>query len=551
MLIVGAGLAGLRAAIAASDAGADVAVITKVHPVRSHTCCAQGGINGALGDDDSWEAHMFDTVKGADYLGDQDAIEIMTREAPRDLIALEHMGCPFSRNENGTIAQRPFGGAGYPRTAYAADISGFVILHTLYEQCLKRGIKVYEEWFLTRLAMNDDRAAGVVAIDIRDGRLHELGAKAVIFATGPTSRVYEGSSNSVDCTGDGTAIAFRAGLPLMDLEFVQFHPTGLRNGVLVTEGCRGEGGILVNADGERFMARYAPNKMELASRDVVSRAEAEELAAGRGVDGFILLDLRPIGAEKIRTRLLQVRELSMDIAGVDPCDEPIPVRPTPHYFMGGIKVDVDGRCPLSENFFAAGECSCISVHGANRLGGNSLLDGLLFGRRAGEAAAAWAAAHAAAAFPPAALHDVQGEIGALLERTGGERHAALRRELQQLMLRDVGIYREHDALQEAVTRIGALKERYSRVVVSNKGRVFNTDLLQTLETGHLLDVAECIAVGALNRTESRGSHARRDYPERDDEVWLRHSVFTHTGDGPACDYAPVAITRFQPEERSY
>ncbi len=551
MLIVGAGLAGLRAAIAASDAGADVALITKVHPVRSHTCCAQGGINGALGDDDSWEAHMFDTVKGADYLGDQDAIEIMTREAPRDLIALEHMGCPFSRNENGTIAQRPFGGAGYPRTAYAADISGFVILHTLYEQCLKRGIKVYEEWFLTRLAMNDDRAAGVVAIDIRDGRLHELGAKAVIFATGPTSRVYEGSSNSVDCTGDGTAIAFRAGLPLMDLEFVQFHPTGLRNGVLVTEGCRGEGGILVNADGERFMARYAPNKMELASRDVVSRAEAEELAAGRGVDGFILLDLRPIGAEKIRTRLLQVRELSMDIAGVDPCDEPIPVRPTPHYFMGGIKVDVDGRCPLSENFFAAGECSCISVHGANRLGGNSLLDGLLFGRRAGEAAAAWAAAHAAAAFPPAALHDVQGEIGALLERTGGERHAALRRELQQLMLRDVGIYREHDALQEAVTRIGALKERYSRVVVSNKGRVFNTDLLQTLETGHLLDVAECIAVGALNRTESRGSHARRDYPERDDEVWLRHSVFTHTGDGPACDYAPVAITRFQPEERSY
>ncbi len=304
MLIVGAGLAGLRAAIAAADAGADVALITKVHPVRSHTCCAQGGINGALGDDDSWEAHMFDTVKGADYLGDQDAIEIMTREAPHDLIELEHMGCPFSRNDDGTIAQRPFGGAGYPRTAYAADISGFVILHTLYEQCLKRGIKVYEEWFLAHLALSDDRAAGVVAIDIRDGRLHELGARAVIFATGPTSRVYEGSSNSVDCTGDGTAIAFRAGLPLMDLEFVQFHPTGLRNGVLVTEGCRGEGAILVNADGERFMARYAPNKMELASRDVVSRAEAEELAAGRGVDGFILLDLRPIGAEKIRTRLL-------------------------------------------------------------------------------------------------------------------------------------------------------------------------------------------------------------------------------------------------------
>ena len=551
MLIVGAGLAGLRAAIAASDAGADVALLSKVHPVRSHTCCAQGGINGALGDEDSWEAHMFDTVKGSDYLGDQDAIEVMTREAPRDLIALEHMGCPFSRNDDGTIAQRPFGGAGFPRTAYAADISGFVILHTLYEQCLKRGIKVYEEWFLTRLVVNDEHAAGIVAIDIRDGRLHELGARAVIFATGPTSRVYEGSSNSVDCTGDGTALAYRAGLPLMDLEFVQFHPTGLRNGVLVTEGCRGEGAILVNSDGERFMARYAPNKMELASRDVVSRAEAEELAAGRGVDGFILLDLRPIGPEKIRTRLLQVRELSMDIAGVDPCDEPIPVRPTPHYFMGGIKVDVDGRSPRVANFFAAGECSCVSVHGANRLGGNSLLDGLLFGRRAGEAAAAWAAAHAAAAFPPAALRDVQGEMSELLERSDGERQAPLRRELQGLMLRDVGIYRGRAELQAAVAQIGLLKERYARVRVHDKGRHFNTDLLQTLETGHLLDIAECIALGALNREESRGSHARRDFPERDDATWLRHSVFTRSDDGPACSFAPVSITRFQPESRSY
>jgi succinate dehydrogenase/fumarate reductase flavoprotein subunit len=551
VLIVGAGLAGMRAAIAAADAGVDVALITKVHPVRSHTCCAQGGINGALADDDSWEAHMFDTVKGSDYLGDQDAIEVMTREAPRDLITLEHMGCPFSRNDNGTIAQRPFGGAGFPRTAYAADISGFVILHTLYEQCLKRGVKVYEEWFLTKLVLNDDAAVGVVAIEIANGRLHELGAKAVVFATGPTSRVYESSSNSVDCTGDGTAVAFRAGLQLMDLEFVQFHPTGLRNGVLVTEGCRGEGGILVNSEGERFMVNYAPNKMELASRDVVSRAEAEELAAGRGVDGFILLDLRPIGPEKIKTRLLQVRELSMDIAGVDPCEEPIPVRPTPHYFMGGIKVDVDGRSPQVANFFAAGECSCISVHGANRLGGNSLLDGVLFGRRAGEAAAAWAQAHAAAAFPPAALHDVQAQIKELVDRGDGERQAVLRHELQRLMLRDVGIYRERGSLQEAVTSIRALKERYGRVAVHDKGRLFNTDVLQTLETGHLLDVAECIAVGALNREESRGSHARRDFPGRDDEAWLRHSTFTFGAEGPVCDYAPVTITRFQPEARSY
>jgi len=552
VLIVGAGLAGMRAAIAAHDTGADVGVITKVHPVRSHTCCAQGGINGALGDDDSWEAHMFDTVKGADYLADQDAVEIMAREAPRDLIALEHMGCPFSRNDDGSIAQRPFGGAGFPRTAYAADISGFVILHTLYEQCLKRGIRFYEEWFLLDLALNDDRAAGVIAIEITSGKLHEMPARAVVFCTGPTSRVYEPSSNSVDCTGDGTAVAYRAGLPLMDMEFVQFHPTGLRNGVLVTEGCRGEGGILVNSEGERFMKKYAPNKMELASRDVVSRAEAEELAAGRGVDGFILLDLRPIGVEKIKTRLLQVRELSIDIAGVDPCEAPIPIRPTPHYFMGGIKADVDGRSPQVSNFFAAGEVSCISVHGANRLGGNSLLDGLLFGRRAGEAAAETAKQSSAAApWPAGARERAEGQIAELVERPDGERHAAIRKELQVMMFRDVGIWRDAAGLTAALVAIAALKERYAKVVVHDKGRLFNTDLLQTIETGNLLDVAECIAVGALNRTESRGSHARRDHPERDDQAWLRHSLYRWSPDGPLCEYQPVSITRFQPEERTY
>ena len=554
VLIVGAGLAGLRAAIAATDAGVDVGVLTKVHPVRSHTCCAQGGINAALGDDDSWEAHMFDTVKGSDYLGDQDAIEVMTKDAPRDVIALEHMGCPFSRLENGRIAQRPFGGAGFPRTAYAADISGFVILHTLYEQCLQRGVKFYEEWFVTRLVLSPEgKAAGVLGIDIRNGRLHAVRAKAVICATGPSSRVYEGSSNSVDCTGDGAAIAYRAGLPLMDVEFVQFHPTGLRNGVPVTEAARGEGGVLVNAEGDRFMKKYAPDKMEMASRDVVSRAEAQEIAAGRGFPGgFIHLDLRPIGAERIKQSLFQVRELSMEIAGVDPCEEPIPIRPTPHYFMGGVKVDVHGASPACEGFFAAGEVSCISVHGANRLGGNSLLDGVVFGRRAGEAAAVYSRGLARAPeFPQWALPHAEDEIKTLVDRDEGERHAGIRKELQALMLAKAGIYRSRESLSEALDGVKALKERYGRVRVDDKGRLFNTDLPQTLETGHLLDLAECICAGAMAREESRGSHARSDFPERDDGEWLKHSVYTWTADGPRVDYTPVTITRFQPEERSY
>jgi succinate dehydrogenase / fumarate reductase flavoprotein subunit len=361
VLIVGAGLAGMRAAIAAHDAGADVALVSKVHPVRSHTCCAQGGVNAAMGDDDSWEAHTFDTVKGSDYLGDQDAIEIMCKAAPADIRAVEHMGCPFSRFESGRIAQRPFGGAGFPRTAYSADISGFVLLHTMYEQVLRRSIRMYQEWYVSRLVVVDGVCRGVVAFDLLTGETQAMAAKAVVLATGPASRIYQNSSNSVDCTGDGMGMAYRAGVPLLDMEFVQFHPTGLRNGVLVTEGCRGEGAVLVNSEGERFMAKYAPNKMELASRDVVSRAEATEIAEGRGIDGYIMLDLRPIGIERIKTNLLQVRELSIDIAGVDPCDAPIPIKPTPHYFMGGVKVDAGGRSPAAAGLFAAGEVSCVKI----------------------------------------------------------------------------------------------------------------------------------------------------------------------------------------------
>ena len=555
ILIVGAGLAGMRAAVAAHDAGADVALITKVHPVRSHTCCAQGGINAALGDDDSWEAHMFDTVKGSDYLGDQDAIETMCKAAPRDIREMEHWGCPFSRFPNGTIAQRPFGGAGFPRTAYSADISGFVLLHTMHEQVLKRGIRVYVEWYVTRLVVGDDgRALGVVALDVRTGKPHAISAKATVLATGPASRIYDASSNSVDSTGDGMGMAYRAGLQLQDMEFVQFHPTGLRNGVLVTEGCRGEGAILLNSDDERFMAKYAPNKMELASRDVVSRAEATEIAEGRGIDGFIMLDLRPIGPERIRTNLLQVRELSMDIAGVDPCDEPIPIRPTPHYFMGGVKVDAGCASPAVQGLFAAGEVSCISVHGANRLGGNSLLDAAVFGRRAGESAAAYvesAGSTAPADVPQSAVRDQESEIEALAHHSGGERQATIREDLQKLMTVKAGIWRDRAGLMEAVDGVRALKARYRTVTLSNKSSAFNTDLLQVLETANLLDIAECVAQGALNREESRGSHARTDFPERDDVQWMRHSLFTRGDDGPACSYAPVTVTRFQPEVRSY
>lgn len=550
VLIVGAGLAGMRAAAEAAAAGVDVALVAKVHPVRSHTCCAQGGINAALGDDDSWEAHMFDTVKGSDYLGDQDAIELMCRQAPRDIRALEHLGVPFSRFEDGRIAQRPFGGAGFPRTAYSADISGFVLLHSLYEEIMRLGVTVYEEWYAERLVEAGGRCVGLVAIDLLRGRPTAMSAKAVVLATGPASRCYESSSNSVDCTGDGMGMAYRLGLPLMDMEFVQFHPTGLRNGVLITEGCRGEGGILLNSEGERFMAAYAPSKMELASRDVVSRAEATEIAEGRGIDGFIMLDLRPIGAERIRTNLLQVRELSMEIAGVDPCEAPIPIRPTPHYFMGGVKVDVDTATPLP-GLFAAGEVSCVSVHGANRLGGNSLLDAAVFGRRAGASASAYARDCALVEVPETAVRDTRTRMERLAARHSGERQASIRAELQRLMLADVGIWREEEGLRRAVEGIETLKQRYVSVRLDHSGAVFNTDLVQTLETGNLLDVAHCVALGALNRRESRGSHARTDYPERDDTAWLRHSLFTPGSEGPCCDWSPVTVTRFPPDVRSY
>src|SRR5215212_5425166 len=421
----------MRAAIEAFDEGADVALLSKVHPVRSHSGAAEGGINAALGNasEDDPEKHAFDTVKGSDYLGDQDAIEILCNEAPDDVYQLEHWGAVFSRTDDGRIAQRPFGAAGEPRTAYAADITGHVLVHVLYEQVMKRDLKVYEEFFAWRLVVDDDRCQGVIAWDLLNGGLKAIGAKTVILATGGPGRIYAGTTNAYACTGDGMGMALRVGVALEDMEMMQFHPTTLApTGVLITEGCRGEGAYLLNADGDRFLSRYAPNAMELASRDVISRAEQTEIDEGRGVHGNVLLDLRHLGADKIIERLHGTRELSMVFAGVDPITEPIPVRPGAHYHMGGIDTDVWGRTAL-EGLYAAGECACVSVHGANRLGGNALMETITYGKRAGRHAAEWALTHTTVTVPDSALTDAERDLQVLLDRTEGERPWQIRDEL--------------------------------------------------------------------------------------------------------------------------
>ncbi|MGH2972554.1 MAG: FAD-binding protein, partial [Gaiellaceae bacterium] len=503
VLVIGAGCAGMRAAIEAFDAGSDVAMISKIHPTRSHSGAAEGGINAALGNasEDSPEIHAFDTVKGSDYLGDQDSIEILCDEAPGDVYQLENWGAVFSRTEDGRIAQRPFGAAGAPRTAYAADITGHVLIQVLYEQVVKRNIRVYEEYFAWKLAVDADRCVGVLAWDLIHGGLKALAAKTTIIATGGAGRLYVGTTNAYACTGDGMTMALRVGVALKDMEMMQFHPTTLApTGVLITEGCRGEGAFLLNKDGERFLKRYAPNAMELASRDVISRAEQTEIDEGRGIDGNVMLDLRHLGAAKILERLHGTRELSMVFAGVDPIYEPIPVRPGAHYHMGGVDTDVWGRTSLP-GLYAAGEVACISVHGANRLGGNALMETITFGRRAGADASDVAFRTEDATIPESVVRDAEAELQELLDRRDGERPWKIRDELAETMHQNFGVFRREEQMVEQGEIIAGLRERFERVVVEDKGDVFNNDLTQALELGYLLELAECMVVAGIARKE--------------------------------------------------
>jgi succinate dehydrogenase flavoprotein subunit len=491
-------------------------------------------------------------VKGSDFLADQDAVEVFTREAPVDVVELERMGTVFTRNDDGSIAQRPFGGAGTPRACYIADITGQAILHVLYEQMLKHSVNVYEEWFVLDLIVIDGQCRGVVAIDMRTGQVHTIQAGAVILATGGLGRVYQPTTNSMICTGDGMALAYRAGAPLQDMEMVQFHPTTLKEtGILMTEGCRGEGGYLLNSEGERFMTKYAPQRIELAARDVVSRSEQTEIDEGRGVDGTILLDLRHLGDAKIRERLPQVRQLALDVIGIDPALDPIPVRPGMHYSMGGVKTDIDGASPLP-GLYAAGECASISIHGANRLGGNSLMETVVFGRRAGAAAVDYAKHLKRQPLPEDAGVAAERRLQALIDRAdGGELAGRLRKELGESMKANFGIFRNQADMNAGLEKIAEVRQRYGHVPVRDKGKVFNFDLLGVLEMGFLIDLAAIIGEGASRRLESRGAHSRTDYPERDDANWMQHTVAQLGEGGPIFSYAPVTKTRWEPEKRSY
>jgi succinate dehydrogenase / fumarate reductase flavoprotein subunit len=558
VLIIGAGLAGQRAALAAAETGSSVAIMSKVHPVRSHSVAAAGGINAAISVDDDWRSHAYDTVKGSDFLGDQDAIEVMCSEAPHEVMHLEHIGVTFHRNESGELDLRAFGGASMKRTAYVADITGQAILHVLYEQLMKHHETVdrYEEWFTTSLLQDEDgRCCGVVARDVRSGRMETFHAKNVILACGGAGQVYRPTTNALIVTGDGIAQAYRIGAPLMDMEMVQYHPTTLvENGLLITEGARGEGAVLLNSEGERFMEKYAPNKMELASRDVVSRAEQTEILEGRGVGAEhsgIWLDITKVPRKRTLEALREIVNIGKDFAGVDITREPIMIRPGQHYIMGGVKTDINGATSI-EGLYAAGEVACVSVHGGNRLGANSLLDTLIFGRRAGEHAAARAATMGVPKATDAQLREDVTTIDAIIARPrSGRRVSEIKQELGDTMNQYVAVYRDEAGLAQALEIVKRLQEESKSAYIDDRGTVFNQDVLGALELGYMLDCAQATVVAAIERKESRGAQFRTDFPERNDAEWLKHIDISLNGSGPEVSYSPVTMTQWEPEERKY
>ena len=561
-MIVGGGAAGIRAAIAAAEISdtLSIALVSKVYPMRSHTVSAEGGAGAAMGPDDSPDLHAFDTIRGSDWLADQDAVEALTAEAPGEIVRLEHWGCPWSREPDGRIALRPFGGMSVNRTVFAADKTGFHMLHTLFQTSLRyENVVRYDEFFVTKLLVDDGRCAGVAAFDLRDSEVRCILAKAVILCTGGAGRIFAFTTNAAINTGDGMALAYRAGVPLKDMEFVQYHPTGLPGtGILMTEASRGEGGLLFNNEGRRFLEDYIPSKMELGPRDILSRAIIQEIEKGHAFDGpyghYVHLDIRHLGEETIDTKLFFLRELAKNFIGIDPVHEPIPVRPVVHYMMGGVDTDSVGRTPLP-GLYASGETACVSINGANRLGSNSLTECLVFGARVGREAAE-NALEAGAQAGEAAVRQAEAEhdrlVATYLDRqAGSERISTIRSDLQTAMERGAGVFRTEESLKEAVEAVSKLRERYSDVAIDDHDRAFNTELVAALELDNMLDVADAVVRSGLERRESRGSHTRRDYADRDDERFLKHSLVFFATEGAKIGYREVTITQWPPAERKY